>query len=98
MVGGTVKTALFLIGVLADRLREQADKSRKIEVGWREKSEALEASLPDPAERTVEQWESLVEMAGELYYSIAASSHAGSAARHAENLVEALSEVEKNGR
>ena len=88
-----MKVALFLLRILADRARERGDEQRKNELRWRGKSEALEAELPEPPERTVEQWESLVAMAGELYYAIAASSNGLSFAKQVEALVAALEEA-----
>lgn len=87
-----MKTALFLRRILADRARERGDEQRKLEVKWRERHAELEAELPEPAERTVEQWESLVTMEGELYYAIAASTNGLSFARQVENLVAAVEE------
>ena len=93
-----MKTARFIVGLLADRLRERAAESRKIEKRWRERSAELVSELPEPAERTPEQWEKLVEMTGELYYAIAAASSSDYAARNAEALLASLDEEAARGR
>lgn len=90
-----MKTALYLLGLLRDRYGPRADGSRDAEKGWRAKYEEYEKELPEPAKRTVEQWEKLVDLTGELYYAMADSSNMRNISSHLENLYAAIEEQAK---
>lgn len=93
-----MKAVLFLLGVLAQHFDSQHVENAKIEKAWREEFEQFEGTLPEnTAERTVEQWERLVYLTGELYYAIAALSCSRSATMHVERLTDAIGELEDKG-
>jgi hypothetical protein len=87
-----IKTAAFLLGLLVDSFDKDAADAQRIHDNWKLRFEEFESELPEPAERTVEQWESYIEMTGERYYSMAAQAHSYSASRHVRALSEAFQE------
>lgn len=89
-----MKVALFLVGVLRDALQDEAKRSNALEKRWRKEFEEFESQLPEPEKRTIEQWEQYVDLAGELYYAIAAESSDSAHARHLNSLYDAIAEVE----
>lgn len=89
-----MSVALFLLRILGDRARERGDEQRKIELRWRKTVEEFEATLPEnESERTTDQWAELVNLTGELYYSIAAASNGLSFARQVDSLIKAIEEA-----
>lgn len=88
-----MRIVLFLLGLLVDRFTERSKKADDAEATWKHRMDEFEATLPEPGERTIEQWEELVNLTGERYYSMAASSHAGGAMRSVVEMRDAVKEV-----
>lgn len=88
----SVSVAAFLMGLLKEHMDERSKDTSKTANRWKRTFDEYEATLPPPEERTVEQWEELVVLTGERYYSMAAQSNTGAATSHISNLAKALNE------
>ena len=88
-----MKIALFLVGLLIDISDEKASAKERTQKNWARMLEEYEETLPEPGERTVEQWEKLLELRAEAYYALAAMSEAASLVTRLHDLRDGLREA-----